>query len=166
MSSNPRERPRRGVNPQEFRRACGRFATGVAVASVFDPGGEPHGITVNSFSSISLEPPLVLIAVGLSAGILKHFHAAPRFALNILREDQEYLSVHFARKGRDRFESVPCREVRGVPLIPGVLAALECETSEIHRAGDHDLLIALVTAAEIHRGRPLLYFASAYGSMG
>lgn len=154
------------MDPQQFRAACGRFATGVTVATVFDAAGEPHGITINSFSSVSLEPPLVLIAVGLSAGILKHFHAAPRFALNILREDQEFLSEHFARKGRDRFESVPCRGEGGVPLIPGVLATIECEISEIHRAGDHDLLIGLVTATDLRDGRPLLYFASSYERMG
>jgi len=163
MSSEPLGSWVEGVGEEEFRRACGRFATGVAVATVFDAAGDPHGITVNSFSSVSLEPPLVLLCIGHSASIRSHFRAPRRFGLNVLREDQETLSQHFARKGRDGFEEVPCvTGETGVPLIPGVLATLQCEIVSTTPAGDHDIVVAALLRGDVSEGRPLLYFGGQY----
>lgn len=166
MSSEPGVPLPIAVGEEEFKKACGRFATGVAVATVFDAAGAPHGITVNSFSSVSLHPPLVLIAIGHGARILRHFRPGRRFGLNVLREDQVDLSLHFARKGRDGFEDVPCeRGDSGVPLIPSALAAMECEVAQVVTAGDHEIILGLMLRGAVREGRPLLYFAGRYHRM-
>jgi flavin reductase (DIM6/NTAB) family NADH-FMN oxidoreductase RutF len=151
------------VTSEEFRRACGRFATGVSIASVLDRGGAPHGLTVNSFSSVSLEPPLILISLGHKVSVIDQFRAAKSFAINILKADQQPLSDRFARKGHDRFDGLKWRRgVTGVPLLPDVLAAIECEVYKIIPLGDHDLFVGEVMHVTIRDGNPLLYFASSY----
>jgi len=151
------------VTSEEFRRACGRFATGVSIASVLDRGGAPHGLTVNSFSSVSLEPPLILISLGHKVSVIDHFRTAKSFAINILRAEQKALSERFARKGHDRFDGLEWRRgVTGVPLLPEVLAAIECEVYKIIPLGDHDLFVGEVMHVTIRDGNPLLYFASSY----
>src|ERR1700679_1929950 len=94
------------ISSDEFRRACGRFATGVTIATVSDADGVPHGLTVSSFTSVSLDPPLVSICLGHAVSLLDTFRAANFFGINILAEKQEALSQHFARKGHDRFQGV------------------------------------------------------------
>uniref|UniRef100_Q01W45 Flavin reductase domain protein, FMN-binding n=1 Tax=Solibacter usitatus (strain Ellin6076) TaxID=234267 RepID=Q01W45_SOLUE len=159
-SETDRHRP---VTSEEFRRACGRFATGVSIASVLDRGGAPHGLTVNSFSSVSLEPPLVLISLGHQVSVINQFRAAKSFAINVLAAEQQPLSDRFARKGHDRFDGLEWRRgVTGVPLLPGVLAAIECDVYKIIPLGDHDLFIGEVMHVTVREGNPLLYFASSY----
>ena len=163
MSSNPVTAPRKGVSPQAFLRACAQFTTGIAITTVLDASGAPHGMTVNSFTSVSLEPPLVLICIDHKARILDHFLASDSFAINILRETQQDLSMHFARPGEDRFGAVEWYPGEtGTPLIPGALATLECAVFQRLESGDHTILIGEVISAIRHEGRPLLYFGSAY----
>ena len=151
------------VTSEEFRRACGRFATGVTIASVLDADGGPHGLTVNSFTSVSLEPPLILISLGQAVTTIAHFRAAKYFGINVLSANQQPLSDRFARKGHDRFDGLKWRPgVTGVPLLPGVLAAIECAVYRIVPMGDHDLFIGEMLHAEVGDGHPLLYFASSY----
>ena len=111
--------PGRGapVGSEEFRRACGRFANGVTVASVLDANGAPHGLTVSSFTSVSLDPPLILICLGHAVTAIQHFRAATHFGINVLSEEQRALSERFARKGYDRFDGVEwhARRHRGAP---------------------------------------------------
>jgi len=163
MSSNPVTVHRKGVGPQAFLRACAQFATGVAITTVLDSSGAPHGMTVNSFTSVSLQPPLVLVCIDHKAGILDHFLKTEFFAINILRETQQTLSMRFARPGEDRFGSVEWYAGdTGVPLIPGALATLECSVFQRLDSGDHTVVIGEVVNAIRHEGRPLLYFSSAY----
>jgi flavin reductase (DIM6/NTAB) family NADH-FMN oxidoreductase RutF len=151
------------VTSEEFRRACGRFATGVTIASVRDGKGAPHGLTVNSFTSVSLEPPLILINLGHQVSAIRHFKTAKYFGINILAADQRSLSDRFARKGEDRFDGLEWHPgITGVPLLPGTLAVIECEVYRIVPIGDHDLFIGKVVSAEVWDGKPLLYFASNY----
>ena len=151
------------VASEEFRRACGRFSTGVTIASVLDSEGAPHGLTVNSFTSVSLHPPLILICLGHAVSAIHHFRAATHFGINVLAEDQRALSDRFARKGQDRFDAVAWRPgITGVPLLPGVLAAIECAVHRIVPMGDHDILVGEMVHAEIHDGAPLLYFSGSY----
>ena len=162
MSSNP------GGNQEkrEFCRVCGRFATGVTVATVLDAAGSPHGITVNSFTSVSLEPPLVLICISHRAAVIEHFRNASHFGINVLRADQQHLSEQFARKGRDRFNGLPWRRgEHGVPLIPHCIATIECGVHKIIPAGDHDIFLGRVCHTHCSEGEPLLYYASGYGSL-
>ena len=151
------------VTSEEFRRACGRFATGVTIASVLDSQGMPHGLTVNSFSSVSLEPPLVLICLGHAVTTIDAFRESKHFGINVLREDQQALSERFARKGYDRFDGLEwVRGETGVPLLPDVLAAMECEVLQRLPAGDHDIFVAAMVRAAVAEGEPLIYYASRY----
>jgi len=151
------------VTSQEFRHACGRFATGVTIASVMDAKGTPHGLTVSSFTSVSLDPPLILICLGHAVAAIRHFRAASHFGINVLAEDQRALSDRFARKGHDRFEGVAWEPGEtGAPMLPGVLAAIECAVHRIVPMGDHDILVGEMVHARVRDGQPLLHFAGAY----
>lgn len=154
---------RRQVTADEFRRACGRFATGVTVATVLDSQSAPHGLTVSSFTSVSLDPPLVLICLGHAVTCIDAFRAASHFGLNVLSEAQRPLSERFARKGHDRFGGTPWeRGETGVPLLPGSLARIECAVHDRFVSGDHDILVGRMVHARVAEGDPLLYFASRY----
>jgi flavin reductase (DIM6/NTAB) family NADH-FMN oxidoreductase RutF len=151
------------VDSDRFRRACARFATGITVVTTLDPDGNPHGMTANSFTSVSLDPPLVLVCVDFRAKILHTLRNAERLGINVLSEHQQDLSSTFARSGADRFSGVQWHAgASGVPLLPGALAWLECVLVNNVEAGDHAILIARVNHAECHDGRPLLYFSSGY----
>jgi flavin reductase (DIM6/NTAB) family NADH-FMN oxidoreductase RutF len=153
----------KAVSSDLFRRACGRFATGVAIASVLDAEGTPHGLTVNSFSSVSLEPPLILVCVGHAVTSIDYFRQSRHFGINVLADDQRDLSERFARKGEDRFDGLQWRLGQsGVPLLEGALAVMECCLQRRVTAGDHDIFIAEMTHAEVSEGAPLIYYAGGY----
>jgi len=154
------------VSSDVFRRACGRFATGVAIAGAIDANGVPHGLTVNSFSSVSLDPPLILICLAHAIAAIDVFRQSRHFGLSVLREDQRVLSERFAMRLDDRFESLAWRRGQtGVPLLDGALASIECETRHRVAAGDHDIFIAEMLHAAVHEGEPLIYFASDYSRL-
>jgi flavin reductase (DIM6/NTAB) family NADH-FMN oxidoreductase RutF len=151
------------VSSVEFRHACGRFATGVTIATVTDTQGVPHGLTVSSFVSVSLEPPLVSICLGHAVTLIDLFRDANYFGINVLSESQRPLSELFARKGQDRFQGVAWTPGKtGVPLIGGVLAAMECRVEQRIPAGDHDIFVGLMVATRVAEGAPLLHFEGAY----
>lgn len=159
-------KPSVSVDSESFRRACSKFATGVTVATVLDPGGSPHGMTANSFTSVSCDPPLVLLCVDHRTSILPSFRSSVHFGVNVLSEEQRNLSVRFAQKGQDRFDQVPwVAGQTGVPLIEDALASFECRVTDRVTAGDHDIIIGEVLAARIQEGRPLVFFNSGYGSL-
>jgi len=153
--------------PEEFRRACARYATGVTVTTVEGLQGTPQGLTVNSFTSVSLDPLLVLVCIDKSATAHPHFMAARGFAINVLSEDQIALSQHFATYAGDRFEALPWHAgLHGAPILEGILASLECSTWQRVDAGDHTLMLGQVERVELHAGAPLVYFAGAYRKLG
>jgi flavin reductase (DIM6/NTAB) family NADH-FMN oxidoreductase RutF len=156
-----------GVTAEEFRRACGRFATGVTVATVLDERGAPHGLTVSSFTSVSLQPPLILICLGHEVTMIAAFRTAKHFGINVLRDDQRNLSDRFARKGFDRFDGLPWQRGKtGVPLLPGALAHIECSVEQRISSGDHDIFVGRMVRAVVEDGKPLIYFASGYRELG
>jgi flavin reductase (DIM6/NTAB) family NADH-FMN oxidoreductase RutF len=151
------------VSSDEFRRACGRFVTGVAVAAVIGEGGVPHGLTVSSFTSVSLQPPLVLICLGHAVTNIEEFRRARYFGLSFLRDDQRPLSERFALKGHDRFDGVAWYSGgTGAPLIAGALGAMECAAYQRFNSGDHDIFVGEVVRAHVSDGSPLIYYASRY----
>ena len=151
------------VTSDEFRRACGRFASGVTIATVFDPEGIPHGLTVSSFASVSLDPPLVLVCLGHQVTVIEAFRAAQYFGINVLADSQQRLSDRFARKGHDRFGGLEWkRGESGVPLLPGAIAAIECKTHQRFTAGDHDIFVGEMLRGHVAEGEPLVYYASRY----
>jgi len=154
------------LTPVRFRSACARFPTGITVVTVFDAGGAPHGMTANSFTSVSLDPPLVLVCIDLKAKLVARFHHGTVFGINVLGQHQQELSVRFARKGADRFAGVDwTRGESGAPLLPGALATLECVVTQVVDAGDHRIVIGAVRAATWRDGRPLVYFNSGYAAL-
>lgn len=149
------------LNADLFRRACSKFATGIVVVTTYD--GKPHGVTVNSFTSVSLDPPLVLFCINYSANILSVFREASHFAINILEGDQEAISSAFAFRGKDRFEGISWRPgIEMVPILEGTLATLECKIHSVVEAGDHAIFIGEALTATVGTGNPLLYFDSRY----
>ncbi|HYE50128.1 MAG TPA: flavin reductase family protein [Azospirillaceae bacterium] len=156
-------------DPRAFRDALGRFATGIAVATTRDGEGAPVGVTVNSVTSVSLEPPLVLFCLDRAANTLPAFEAAPGFALNILEEGQQDLSIRFSLfHAPDRWDGV-AREAweTGSPILEGCLASLECVRHAVYDGGDHVILVGRVVRLVAREdGRPLLYWRGAYGRIG
>ena len=157
--------------PARFREVMGHFATGISVVTAFD-GERPQGITVNAFSSVSLDPPLVMVALDRRRFITPMVRAAGRYAVNVLGEDQQFLSDCFAHApvsqgspGREEFCGAAWQPGRtGLPLIDGSIATLECTIVETFSAGDHDLFIGRVDALDQRRAgvAPLLYFRRRY----
>jgi flavin reductase (DIM6/NTAB) family NADH-FMN oxidoreductase RutF len=146
-----------------YRRTCAQFVTGITVVTTLDNDGHPHGMTVNSFSSVSLDPPLVLVSIDLKNAILGHFISSSWFAINVLAEHQEDLSRRFSSPSENRFLEVNWQAgLSGTPLLDGVLAHLECSVVRTFEAGDHTILIGEVRSANHTEGKPLVFFDSAY----
>ena len=155
------------IDSRELRRAFGQFGTGVTIVTTREPDGTPRGFTANSFSSVSLDPPLVLVCIAKSAASAGIFSNAPCFAVNVLAEDQKEASNVFATQRPDKFERVDWQESsNGIPLITGTLASFECSRFSIVEAGDHVILIGQVEAFSVREGRPLLYYRGAYLTLG
>ncbi|MFC6883272.1 MULTISPECIES: flavin reductase family protein [Actinomadura] len=165
----PESRTLDALHPRALRAALGRFATGVAVVTAAAPDGTPIGMTVNSLTSVSLDPPLVLFCVDRRSRLHPVFTGADGFAVNILREGQLSLSWRFASPGFDRFDAIePRYGETGVPLLPSALAVLECVEPRPIPAGDHDIVlgrvVALETAPDDH-AEPLVFFGGGYRSL-
>ena len=166
MSSDLTPEPESDVTSEEFRRACGRFATGVAIAAVMDEDGTPYGLTLNSFTSVSLCPPLILICLAHTIRMIEPFRRCKYFGITVLAEDQRPLSDRFARPSEDRFEGQDwIRGQTGAPVLPGALAVIECALRDRLTAGDHDIFVGEVVSAHWHHGEPLIYFGSQYRAL-
>jgi flavin reductase (DIM6/NTAB) family NADH-FMN oxidoreductase RutF len=151
------------VDPWRLRHALGRFVTGVTVVTTRHPGGRLEGLTANSFSSVSLDPPLVLWSLRREAPSLASFAASRRFAVNVLGAQQCDLSRHFARPSLDKFATVAHESgLGGCPLIRGSLAQFECRLEETVAGGDHVIFIGRVEHARYRDGEPLLFSAGQY----
>ena len=152
------------LDPDNFRRLCGRFATGVAIVTTFDPAGRPAGMTASSFASVSLDPPLVSGAVDRAAEILPAMLAASHFTVNILEARQEALSRRFAEGLPDRFDGIGWhREGESWLVMNDTLAYLLVEKWSEVAAGDHTIFIGRVVGGESSaQGRPLLHYRGGY----
>jgi flavin reductase (DIM6/NTAB) family NADH-FMN oxidoreductase RutF len=150
----------------EFRTALRTFAAGVTVVTTLDRAGRPSGLTASAFTSVSLDPPLVLVCVDHTASAHPDFRARGWFAINVLRREQEALSRRFAASGGDKFQGAPWHEGQaGLPLLDGALATLECRIVDTHEAGDHTIFIGQVENASVAGGQPLVYFHGGYHSL-
>ncbi len=155
------------MDPQQLRSALGRFATGVTIITCCDPQGGYVGLTANSFSSLSLDPPLVLWSLREHSPKLAAFLAAPSFAINVLTEDQVELSRRFARASEDHFaEGAWALGEQGAPVLAGCAAVFECQTLSQQPAGDHRLFIGRVLACAESSLPPLLFQAGHYRLLG
>ena len=142
--------------PADLRRAFGNFLTGVTVVTTRDQTGVPCGMTANSFTTVSLDPPLVLVCIGKGSSNIAAFEAADRFAVNILSHDQAEIATVFAARGIDRFMTVTCREaVTGAPILADCLGWFDCTLHQRVNAGDHVILIGRVEDLQIDQRPPL-----------
>jgi flavin reductase (DIM6/NTAB) family NADH-FMN oxidoreductase RutF len=162
--------PPMSVTHSDFRKAMAAFATGVTVITM-DFGEGVHGMTANAFTSVSLDPKLVLVCVNRQARTHGHLRAKKRFGVNVLAENQREISEYYAHPNRHdstteiaaaRFDRTP----HGTPVLHGALAYLECRLHSMQDAGDHTIFIAEVEEVVVRKGRPLLYFGSAYRALG
>ncbi len=151
---------------KEFRKCLAKFSTGVTVVTCADDDGRPYGITANSFSSVSLEPRLILWNVAKVSNSLQAFLDAEFFAINILARDQQELSAHFAESDHTLFDRIEIlRSDENVPLIPGTLVCFECRTHQVHDCGDHYIIIGEVVRFEAQDAEPLLFFNGKYARL-
>lgn len=158
-------------SPDDFRATLGRFATGVTVITT-SAGGREYGMTVSAFSSLSLDPPLVLVCVDRGATMHELLGEGAVFGVNVLAQGQESLSRRFATgEPADRFAGVGyARGALGAPLLDGTVAWLECTVAARHPGGDHAIVVGAVAEVGVregagHDGGPLLYYRSGYASL-
>lgn len=154
------------VDQSTFRSVLGRFATGVTIVTALDKRKRDVGMTVSAFASVSLDPPLVLFCVDHSASVYSTLSKTSHFIANILSDGQEALARRFADSDANRFEGVGYeRGQNGAAVLFDVLGYIECEVVVRHEAGDHDVIIGRVDAAEAFDGRPLLYYRGGYAQL-
>ena len=151
------------IDSREFRDALGQFATGVTVITTRDADGQPVGMTANSFSSLSLEPPLVLWSIAKTSSNYAVFAEANHFAIHVMNKQQKDLSGQFARKDIDRFEGVDIEtNDAGTPLLTDFLSRFECTTEHRYDGGDHSILVGRVQALASKEGEPLMFFRGGF----
>ncbi len=159
--------PTPSLSPFEFRKALGHFTTGVTVITVEREPGKIHGMTANSFTSVSLNPMLILVCVDKSAKMLHLLEKKKRFGISILKAGQEAISEYFAKREHSveaeqrlgiHFRPTPS----GASVIDGTLLQMSCNVIASHIAGDHTIFVGEVEDSEVHEGEPLLYFRGEY----
>ncbi|MBV8914891.1 MAG: alpha/beta fold hydrolase, partial [Acetobacteraceae bacterium] len=155
------------IDPRAFRRALGSFLTGVTVVATLQEDGSPRGFTANSFTSVSLDPPLVLVCIAKTASSCPVFTSAPHFSVNILAEHQAAVSMLFASKAADKFAQAAWRRgPAGSPVIDGVAAWFDCYRHDVVDAGDHVILLGRVAGFEERPANPLGYCKGAHVTFG
>ena len=151
------------VDERVLRRALGQFATGVTVITTRSADGARLGLTCNSFSAVSLEPPLVLWSLRRRSAALNHFMAAGAFAISVLSAEQRAVSQHFATPGPDKFDAIDIRDgLHGCPLIPDALAHYECRTDQVIDGGDHVIFLGRIERLSFRDGDPLIFSGGRY----
>lgn len=157
--------PRCAVEGIDMRTAMSSFCTGVALITALGADGSPAGMAVQSFSSVSLDPPLICFCPAHTSSTWPRIRAVGRFAVNILGADQQDLCRRFAVTGADKFAGIRWTPgTHGAPLIDGALATVECALEDVLDGGDHAIALGRVTDLAVHReGEPLVYFRRGYG---
>jgi flavin reductase (DIM6/NTAB) family NADH-FMN oxidoreductase RutF len=148
---------------RQQRRIMGRFATGVTVITTRDAEGTYGGMTANAVASLSLEPPLVLVAVDRRAQTHQYLTQTRCFVMNMLTAEQEHLSRRFAMPGPKDFSDIPVTTaVTGAPVMTEALAWVDCRVTDVLPGGDHDIFVGEILAGDARDGQPLLYFTGKY----
>jgi len=156
------------IEPRDFRDTVGCFATGITIITTVEAGGAPVGLTANSFTSLSLDPPMVLFCLDFKVASFSAFREGGHFAVNILSTGQQDLSSRFAKSGPEKWEGVSFDTWdTGSPILPGCLANMECKVFSINEAGDHVIVIGEVLRLERAQEDvgPLLYYRGGYASL-
>jgi flavin reductase (DIM6/NTAB) family NADH-FMN oxidoreductase RutF len=155
------------IDKNQLRQVMGHFATGVTIITTFNKDGQMHGLTANAFTSVSLEPPLLLISVDKKAESYPAFEESKVFTVNILADEQEALSRKFAVSGGNKFEGVAYRRgANGAAILDGTLAHIECTLYAAYEGGDHSLYLGEIQEAEVREGKPLVFYRGGYRAIG
>ena len=136
---------RAGVTRDEFRETLSQVPTGLTVVTTMNGDGRPHGTTVSAFSSLSLDPPLVLVALDRSSDLLAHVRRTGRFGINLLAEEQQDVGLACGRKGPDKMDGLCWHEADGLPRLEDCAAWIACDVQELLPGGDHEIVVGLVT---------------------
>ena len=151
------------IDKDQFRRILSSFASGVTVVTTIDREQRPHGLTATAFTSVSLDPPLVLVCIDKQTETYPHFALAGLFAVNFLALEQRDISQRFAKHGGDKFSDTAWhRGGLGVPILGGTVGHVECRIIRAHDGGDHTIYVGEIEAGDAGDGPPLLYFRHAY----
>lgn len=152
------------IDARQLRNSLGRFATGVCVITAIDANGDALGMTANSFSSVSLDPALVLWSLQKGSDVYDTFATPKYFAINVLASDQQSLSDQYARKGDHKLDSGHYRLGRyGAPIVRGALVSFECQLDAAHEGGDHLIVVGKVLDLQSRpTGQPLAFYAGGY----
>ncbi|MDP1734488.1 MAG: flavin reductase family protein [Sulfuritalea sp.] len=149
-----------------LRDALGEFATGVTVVTARSADGQPVGVTINSFASVSLEPPLVLWSLGLESASLAVFEACSHYAVNVLAADQTEFSQRFSQSQSDKFDGIDLGVgAGGAPILPGCCALFECRNEARYPGGDHVILIGYVESFSREEKPPLIFHGGRYRTL-
>lgn len=152
-------------DPRQFRSALGHFATGVTIVTTRDTSGDPVGVTVNSFASVSLDPPLILWSLAKNSYSLDAFTACSHFAVHVLASSQQGLSDRFARAASDKFSGLaPESGLGDAPLLSGCATVFECSTEHRYDGGDHLILVGRVHRFDVQDRAPLLFYRGRYAA--
>ena len=158
------------ITPDNFRKASGLWATGVSIVTTIDNDGQPFGLTMNSVTSLSLDPPLYIVNVDNGSDTRAPMLASSAFCINVLADGQQDLSNRFAKKGDDKFNGVKhSAGATGAPRLAGSLMSIDCKVSAVHDGGDHKIVVGevieIVTDAGDTPAKPLWYYGGAYASL-
>ena len=152
------------MDPRELRKVFGLFTTGVTVVTAINPGPEPVGVTANSVTSVSLDPPLILWCLANKSSSLRAFAKGAPFAIHILAESQADIALHFARSGASKFDvDLWWRSHPTPPVIDGALARIEFRVSELYPGGDHTIIVGAIESLQARSVAPLAFHASRFG---
>lgn len=167
MWDDPISIPPNVIEKGELRNALGRFATGVCVVTTISQVGKREGLTVNSFTSVSLNPPMVQWSIIRKSPSAAAFSNCRFFAVNVLSAQQQEISTRFSRPAADKFADIDCTEsgLGGVPLIAGVVARFECSNQFQYYGGDHILFVGAVERFQAWEGQPLIFFNGRYAKL-
>ncbi len=158
------------ISSDSFRKASGRWATGVSIVTTSDPDGEPFGLTMNAVTSLSLDPPLYIVNVDVSSDTLAPLLNSGSFCINVLAAGQQELSNRFAQKGDNKFEDIPYSTgATNAPQLGGALMSIDCRVNAVHDGGDHKIVVGevveIVTDEDPATKKPLLYYGGSYASL-
>ncbi|KAF3999538.1 flavin reductase family protein [Glaciimonas immobilis] len=151
------------IDDKLFRKAMSSFPSGVTIVTTLDTEGQSRGFTATAFSSLSCNPPMILICLSNKAECFQTFTSSGRFAVNILSQDYEQLAMRFATTGADKFAGGEfVLGESGLPVLPYALASLECKVDQFHPGGDHVILTGIVEHANVHEGEATVYFGGKF----
>ena len=155
------------MKPEQFKKACAKWCTGVSIVTSTDPDGHDFGLTLNSVTSVSLDPPLMLICIDNGAGTLNAVESKGAFCINVLSTNQQELSERFSQRSNDKFANLrPARGKLDVPVLAGCVISFECEVEAVYPGGDHKIIVGHLKNIIEGDGepKPLLYINGKYNS--